>query len=59
MKTPEQLKGVIRNFAAKNHLRALDVQQAGYFKNGNRTYRGQKRLYEYVERLEGYHAGYA
>lgn len=26
MKTPEQLKGAIRNFAAKNHLRALDVQ---------------------------------
>ena len=26
MKTPEQLKGAIRNFASKNNLRALDVQ---------------------------------
>lgn len=31
MKTPEQLKGAIRNFAAKNHLRALDVQHMFMF----------------------------
>ena len=31
MKTLEQLKGAIRNFAAKNHLRALDVQHMFMF----------------------------
>lgn len=31
MRTPEQLKGAIRNFAAKNHLRALDVQHMFMF----------------------------
>ncbi len=31
MKTPEQLKGAIRNFAAKNNLRALDVQHMFMF----------------------------
>ena len=31
MKTPEQLKGAIRNFASKNNLRALDVQHMFMF----------------------------
>ncbi len=31
MKTPEQLKGAIRNFAANNNLRALDVQHMFMF----------------------------
>ena len=31
MKTPEQLKGAIRNFASKNNLRALDVQHMFLF----------------------------
>ena len=31
MKTPEQLKEAIRNFASKNNLRALDVQHMFIF----------------------------
>ena len=43
MKTPEQLKGAIRNFAAKNHLRALDVQHMFMFE---RIYSQEYRKYE-------------